>query len=93
MVVEIDEVKIHEMEEDLENYVKLIKRYDEAFIIKNELIKRYEKELSLSKEIIISLLEVLMAEYENDPAKSEKIAEIIEDVKTTVNTELEGDEE
>ena len=46
MTVEIEEVKLQEMEEDLANYVKVIKRYDEAVTIKDELIKRYENELS-----------------------------------------------
>lgn len=85
MTVEIEEVKLQEMEEDLANYVKVIKRYDEAVTIKDELIKRYENELSHSKDIIIYLLKVIKEDYKNDAEMLAKIDAIISDVENTMS--------
>ena len=83
MIIEIDETKLHEMEEDLENYVKLVKHYDEAIVVKNELIKRYEKELNLSKKIIVYLLESLKERFTDEPEKIQILAELVKDVESS----------
>ena len=89
MTIEIDDVKLHEMEEDLANYVKLVKRYDEAIVVKNELIKRYEKELNLSKRIIVCLLESLKERFADEPEKIVILTDLVEDIKSS---EIDGDE-
>lgn len=81
MTIEIDETRLHEMEEDLENYVKLVKRYDDAIVVKNELIKRYEKELNLSKKIIVYLLESLKERFADEPEKIQILTDLVKDVK------------
>ena len=81
MVVEIDEVKIHEMEEDLENYVKLIKQYDDAVVVKDELIRRYEKELKSSSQIILVLLKVVKENFKGDTQKLEEIENLMKDLE------------
>lgn len=82
MIIEVDEVKIQEMEEDNENLVKLIKRYDEAVIIKDELIKRYEKELSYSNQIILTLLDAVKNSFGEDEVKKAEIEKLIEDLES-----------
>lgn len=81
MTIEVDEVKIHEMEEDQENYVKLIKRYDEAIEIKNELIRRYERELGYSNQIILILLETVKESFKEDKEKLVEIEKLIKDLE------------
>lgn len=83
MTVEIDEVKLQEMQEDMDNYVKLIKRYDESFLIKKELIKRLESELDKSKDIIVILLDLLSKSNPDNEEMQQKISEIISDVEKT----------
>ncbi len=83
MTIEIDEVKLQEMQEDLDNYVKLIKRYDDAFLIKKELIKRLESELDKSRDIIIILLDLLSKSNPDNEEMQQKISEIISDVEAT----------
>ncbi len=83
MTIEIDEVKLQEMQEDIDNYVKLIKRYDDAFLIKKELIKRLESELDKSRDIIIILLDLLSKSNPDNEEMQQKISEIISDVEAT----------
>lgn len=82
MIIEVDEVKIQEMEEDNANLVKLIKRYDEAIVIKDELIKRYEKELNYSNQIILTLLDAVKNSFGEDEVKKAEIEKLIEDLES-----------
>ncbi len=82
MIIEVDEVKIQEMEEDNANLVKLIKRYDEAIIIKDELIRRYEKELSYSNQIILTLLDAVKNNFGEDEVKKAEIEKLIEGLES-----------
>ena len=81
MIIEVDEVKVQEMEEDLENYVKLIKQYDDAVVVKDELIRRYEKELKSSSQIILVLLKVVKENFKGDTQKLEEIENLMKDLE------------
>ena len=81
MIIEVDEVKVQEMEEDLENYVKLIKQYDDAVVVKDELIRRYEKELKSSSQIILILLKAVKENFKDDTQKLEEIENLIKDLE------------
>ena len=81
MIIEVDEVKVQEMEEDLENYVKLIKQYDDAVVVKDELIRRYEKELKSSSQIILILLKAVKENFKGDTQKLEEIENLIKDLE------------
>ena len=80
MVVEIDENKIAEMQEDIKNYVELIKRYDTLVKNKNKIIKAYDKELLTAKEVIALLLE-LLKHTQQDEEVQEEILQLIEKIK------------
>ena len=81
MIIEVDEVKVQEMEEDLENYVKLIKQYDDAVVVKDELIRRYEKELKSSSQIILILLKAVKENFKDDTQKLEEIENLIKNLE------------
>ena len=81
MIIEVDEVKVQEMEEDLENYVKLIKQYDDAVVVKDELIRRYEKELKSSSQIILILLKTVKENFKGDTQKLEEIENLIKNLE------------
>ena len=81
MIIEVDEVKVQEMEEDLENYVKLIKQYDDAVVVKDELIRRYEKELKSSSQIILILLKAVKENFKGDAQKLEEIENLIKNLE------------
>ena len=80
MTIEIEETKLQNLNEQIEELVKVIKRYDDAIKIKNSLIKELEKEVSLGKESIMLLLIAL----ENNAQLTEHHKMIIEEIKNTL---------
>jgi hypothetical protein len=59
MNIEIDETKLRNMEEDMEDLLKVIKAYDKLVTEKNELIKELEAEKDLSVKCFKSLLKLV----------------------------------
>ena len=80
MTIEIEETKLQNLNEQIEELVTVIKRYDDAIKIKNNLIKELEKEVSLGKESIMLLLVAL----ENNAQLTEQHKKIIEEIKNTL---------
>lgn len=76
MIIEIDEKQIENMQEDIDGYIDLIKRYDQDFKLKSALIDGYEKELKNSKEIILILIKMLKSK--RLPKDQKKVIEEIE---------------
>lgn len=83
MVIEVDEKQIENMQEDLDSYVSLIKKYDQAIKAKNELIGLYEKELRSGKTVILLLIQMLKSKRLSKEQKAK-----IEEIEKYVN-ELE----
>ena len=70
MIVEIDDAKLAELEEERDAYLALLSKYNDAFIVKNELIKRYEKELKYSKQALDKALELLRDQFDDRKTRS-----------------------
>lgn len=76
MIIEIDENKLKEMEEDIATYITLLSEYDNAVKIKDELIRRYENELVFAKDSISLLLEEIIKD-----TKDLQVKEQVMDIK------------
>ena len=59
MIIEIDETKIKNMEEDKEDLLKVIKAYDQLVLQKNEEIKLLEEEKTMSVNCFKQLLKIM----------------------------------
>ena len=76
MIIEIDEKQLENMQEDINGYINLIKRYDQDFKLKTTIIAGYEKELRSSREIILYL--VMLLKSKRLPKEQKKLIEEIE---------------
>lgn len=83
MVIEVDEKLIENMEEDIQNYINLISRYDSSIKIKNKLLESYKYELNKSKQIIVELTNILLSLELNDE-QIKGIQEIKEIIKKDI---------
>jgi signal transduction histidine kinase len=83
MVIEVDEKQIENMQEDLDSYVSLIKKYDQAIKAKNELIGLYEKELRSGKTVILLLIQMLKSKRlpKEQKAKIEEIEKYVNELE------------
>ena len=83
MVIEVDEKQIENMQEDLDSYVSLIKKYDQAIKAKNELIGLYEKELRSGKTVILLLIQMLKSKRlpKAQKAKIEEIEKYVNELE------------
>ena len=59
MIIEIDETKIKNMEEDKEDLLKVIKAYDQLVLQKNEEIKLLKEEKTMSVNCFKQLLKIM----------------------------------
>lgn len=83
MIIEIDEKQLENMQEDIDGYINLIKKYDQAFKAKSLIIEEYEKELKNSKEVMLLLIQMLKSKKLTKDQKK-----IIEEIEQSI-VELE----
>lgn len=83
MMIEVDEKTIENMQEDIDGYISLIKRYEAAYKVKTEIIDGYEKELRASKNVILLLIQMLRSKK-----LTKKQTQVIDEIEVSIK-ELE----